>query len=526
MKNFFWVALAALALTAFGANNYPIVLWHGFAGFGRDNFVLPGGRNALYYWGFLQGDLESYLKDQGHEVYTLSVGPVSSSWDRVCEAFAQLKGGTVDFGLAHSAKHGHERFQRTYKGMIPDWGEVDPKTGEIKKVHIIAHSMGGKDAQLFASLLENGFEAEVKVTGAGTSTLFTGNHPWVASITTISAPHDGTSLASSVQVFFPWLKDLIIAIVGLAGLTPLDVVYDFKLDHWGLAAKDDEKLTDYIDRVLSSEIWFNNEDISLIDLSPEGAKKINENHQLISIPYFSYETEATWKGIGVPFHYPDATMFVALWPTATLMGAFTRPGFGGLVPIGSDWYPNDGIVNTRSMAGPTLGVSNKVIEYNGRTVHLGIYNYLGKVDHVDHLAVVGAGILFQIRPFYRDLAKFLKSLDISSSLSEGPSAPLIPAFAAASEEQSPTTDPCAQHEVYGKMCSPAAIYPPASVDSCSQLATQLQYCAAATPGVNLSLGAIIGIVAGAFAVVAVGAWAFVTIVRRRKIEAEYQPIKA
>lgn len=32
-----------------------------------------------------------------------------------------LKGGTVDYGAAHAAKYGHERYGKTYEGVYEDW---------------------------------------------------------------------------------------------------------------------------------------------------------------------------------------------------------------------------------------------------------------------------------------------------------------------------------------------------------------------------------------------------------------------
>ena len=53
------------------------------------------------YWGG-KNDITNYLKKQGFEVYTASVGPVSSNWDRAVELFYQIKGGQVDYGQDHA----------------------------------------------------------------------------------------------------------------------------------------------------------------------------------------------------------------------------------------------------------------------------------------------------------------------------------------------------------------------------------------------------------------------------------------
>ena len=76
-------------------NNNPIFLLHGFMGWGRDEL------GNYKYWGG-KFDLEKYLQEQGFDVYTLSVGPVSSNWDRAIEAYYQIKGGDVDYGFNHS----------------------------------------------------------------------------------------------------------------------------------------------------------------------------------------------------------------------------------------------------------------------------------------------------------------------------------------------------------------------------------------------------------------------------------------
>ena len=83
----------------FSQNSCPIVLIHGFLGWGRDEMA------GYYYWGGRM-DLESELKNAGFEVYTVSVGPISSSWDRAIEAFYQIKGGQVDYGSNKTKEYG------------------------------------------------------------------------------------------------------------------------------------------------------------------------------------------------------------------------------------------------------------------------------------------------------------------------------------------------------------------------------------------------------------------------------------
>ena len=79
----------------FAQNKYPIILVHGFMGWGRDEM------GSYRYWGG-KYDIEQILKHEGFEVYTASVGPISSNWDRAIELFYQIKGGQVDYGKTHS----------------------------------------------------------------------------------------------------------------------------------------------------------------------------------------------------------------------------------------------------------------------------------------------------------------------------------------------------------------------------------------------------------------------------------------
>jgi hypothetical protein len=61
------------------------------------------------YWGGFT-DIQEELKNRGYKVYSAAIGPFSSNWDRACELYAFIKGGYVDYGLAHSEKYSHRRF--------------------------------------------------------------------------------------------------------------------------------------------------------------------------------------------------------------------------------------------------------------------------------------------------------------------------------------------------------------------------------------------------------------------------------
>ena len=94
------VMLLPAALVAAPGNRYPIVLVHGFTGWG------PGEMGNIHYWGG-HDSLTAILSAAGYPAYEGVVGPLASNWDRACELYAYIKGGRVDYGAAHAERHQH-----------------------------------------------------------------------------------------------------------------------------------------------------------------------------------------------------------------------------------------------------------------------------------------------------------------------------------------------------------------------------------------------------------------------------------
>ena len=250
---------------------------------------------------------------------------------------------------------------------------------------------------MLSYLLKNGSPDFDETTNTNPSALLDPNQPtgdWIASVTTLSTPHNGTTLTEGVTEFFPNVVELVASVAAIAGVTDLDnSLYDFKLDQWGLDRESGESFASYTGRVNNSGLWSGNvKDISLWDLSPRGSLEFNEKIPAQDdVYYFSYSTEATYKGWFTNKHYPDvgiSGMFVGLYPTAYYMGRSQFNWPNEQLTIGSNWFQNDGIVNTISMAGPVNGSTDTIVNFAGQP-QMGIWNHMGVIDKTDHFAIVG-----------------------------------------------------------------------------------------------------------------------------------------
>lgn len=387
-------------------NNYPIVMVHGLFGWGSDELF------GINYWGG-QNSLKDLLTENGYTVYTPTIGPISSNWDRACELYAYLKGGKVDYGVEHSRKEGHARFGRTYEGVYKELGDTDENG--IKKVHLIGHSMGGETIRVLAQLLENGDAEEISNNTTDISPLFAGNHHWIDSITTIGTPHDGSQYDEIQAQFEPIPHQFFAAIAVKNGVfDSSDLSFDFKMDQWGLKKQSDETFEDYEDRVFNSNIWNETNDLSIWDLSLEGAKELNSWVKAQSdIYYFSIACVDTHENILTGHQIPNINMNPLLIKSSYVMGQYIN-NTEGQVKVDSNWWRNDGIVSVRSAMGPHEGSDDEIIDYNFDSPEKGVWNYMGEINNVDHIEVVG-----QHNPIYQEMLQD-KFIEIAEMLTELP----------------------------------------------------------------------------------------------------------
>ncbi|MEW9094136.1 MAG: lipase [Clostridiaceae bacterium] len=382
------------ALNMTQGNNYPIILVHGFMGFGRDELL------SYKYWGGVV-DLQEELNATGYETYTATVGPVSSNWDRACELYAYIVGGTVDYGEAHAKKFRHNRYGRTYPGLYKNISNEN-------KIHLIGHSMGGQTIRTLTQLLSEGSQDEINYGQENLSPLFEGGKHWVHSVTTISTPNDGTTFADLIPAI-----DLLSTAFGVLGTITgtndfFSSLYDFKLDQWGLNKEDDESQRDYIKKVLESDIWDTTTDIATYDLSTKGAQELNSWVKAQpDVYYFSWTTQATIESILTGNSLAQiGPMNPLFYVTGNLMGRYTR-NEEGLPIIDNKWFPNDGVVNCISQNGPKLGSQDVIEQYNGGA-KMGQWNTMPLIINTDHMDIVGT--FSNVKDWYINYANVLNNL--------------------------------------------------------------------------------------------------------------------
>ena len=392
---------------AWAGPNDTIVLIHGFLGWGRSEMF------EVKYWGGIGQDYEEMLNQAGHQTVTVAVGPVASNWDRAIEAYYQLKGGCVDYGAAHARRFGHERFGRCYeKPLLSSWDEKH-------KINIISHSQGGQTARVLIHLLEYGDDEEKAATGKDTADVFRGGHFWVKSATTLSTPHNGTTLTKgSSTLTFNMAEQLITGVAGLVKASDtLSAVYDFKLDQWGLKMQAGETYHSYMSRIKKSSLMKSTarKDLAVWELSPEGARELNGWVRTSpNVYYFSISTASTEKDESSSDEHPVITNALILLPVANWMGSYRNKNpKDGEVEIDDTWAKNDSVVNTVSMKGPE---GSTIAFYDGKPKK-GIWQDLGTWSTWDHMDIIGQTRMWNLldgrnpKDFYLDHAKLINSLN-------------------------------------------------------------------------------------------------------------------
>ena len=370
-----------------GAERYPTIYVHGLMGWGEHDQIYA----VTPYWG-LTSDLMPYLTGKGYESYAASVGPLSSAWDRACELYAQLTGTTVDYGAAHAAEYDHARYGVTYDKPLFEGWSAD------KKINLVGHSFGGATIRLFLDILADGSaeeQAAAKAAGTEVSPFFQGGKAdWVYSLTTLAAPHNGTTFLECCGDMTQFAAEASTAMAKLLGISDFKGVYDFQLEQFGFYRKDGETVLEALDRVLHSDFLSHNDNV-FRDLTIDRALELNDDIEIQpNVYYFSYAGDKTRQSTITGERTSAVDMTPLFVPFANQMCGYYDQTTAGGFRIDKSWAPNDGLVNTVSALYPTDS-AGRCLTQSGKTGYVqqdgysnvdyqpGVWNVM-PVRHYDH----------------------------------------------------------------------------------------------------------------------------------------------
>jgi triacylglycerol lipase len=332
------------------------------------------------YWGGKNNYVKMF-EDKGYEVFEISVGPVSSNYERAIEMYYQLKGGQVDYGKRHSQKYKiiQKPLEKKYQGLYPEWSEEKP-------IHIIGHSMGGQTARMLDHLLSQElYEDQRGLIKEKSELLGSISKGYIRSITAISTPHNGTTLSEIVTKTIPFIQYF----VGIAGVVGTDF-YNFDLEQWSFKRNSKESWSSYLYRMRNHNSW-KTKNISSWDLSLSGAEELNSFLQISSdIYYFSIITSTTMKKENSDFHIPVKGTSIITRTRSKIIGS--RNGYwpdGNMTT--SEWYENDGVVNSISMKAPVSksNGSDASSKYDPNDLLITGQWYWMKIPGMDHWNIIG-----------------------------------------------------------------------------------------------------------------------------------------
>ena len=405
---------AAAANTQSGATRYPTVYVHGLMGWGEHDQIY----SAVPYWG-LSTDLMPYMTSKGYESYAASVGPLSSAWDRACELYAQLTGTTVDYGATYD------------KPLFAGWSAS-------KKINLVGHSFGGATIRLFLDILADGSaeeQAAAKAAGTEVSPFFEGGKAdWVYSLTTLAAPHNGTTFLECCDNMAQFAAEASTAMAKLLGISDFKGVYDFQLEQFGFYRKDGETVLEALDRVLHSDFLSHNDNV-FRDLTIDRALELNDDIEIQpNVYYFSYAGDKTRQSSATGERTSAVDMTPLFVPFANRMCSYYDQTTAGGFRIDKTWAPNDGLVNTVSALYPTDS-AGRCLTKSGQTGYIqqdgysnvnyqpGVWNVM-PVRHYDHgnfiagmpVPDLASQSVTALRQFYLSLMDNLSHVSAASGL--------------------------------------------------------------------------------------------------------------
>lgn len=353
---------------------YVNVFVHGLSGWGSYDIH----DKAMPYWGMSNGNLMTYLSARGFDSRSASVTATASAWDRACELYAQLTGTRTDYGKEHSERCGHRRYGKSYKGraLLDSWDNEN-------KINLFGHSFGGATVRTLTSLMAYGNEAERAVTDAGEiSGLFTGGKgDFIYSVTTLAAPHNGTSAYIIKDMIF---SDKEATAAELSTATLLTIA--------SMPIKDGRNV----------------EDSAEYNMFIDNAAELNKEIKTVdSVYYFSYACDNSEQQADGTYAPKKDTMEALFIPCSARVGKYVGQTKGGII-VDESWQRNDGLVNTVSALYPS-GAPHT--DFDRNNVQTGIWNVM-PIYQGDHMSLQGGMTVKNedVKLFYANLIDMINSL--------------------------------------------------------------------------------------------------------------------
>ncbi len=398
-------------------SHYPTIFVHGFGGWGEKEPM----NKLMGYWGKGKNDILAHLRAEGYECYAPSLGPVTGVWDRCCELWAYLFGGTVDYGKVHSEKYGHARYGRTYEhGVLEDLG----KTEAHKKINIVGHSFGGPTVKGFAALMCQGSQEEIDGTDPDDlSPLFQGGHGnLLNAVHTLSGVNNGTTLDVFSDKSLPIAAEAILIFIASLGNAAVKL-WDHGLQFYGIGDYPEKQKLPLPAlkrswpgvKKFAATVW----DGAQGEMRIEVQHDMNEVQQTNEkIYYFAHRALAS-KTIPGGWQIPDIgrTKFSGGRVGADMIGLITgnvilkkyKTGELGYT-IDKSWLPSDGFVNVIGQSAPLNAPQEDGSLSDDFAPKAGVW-YNMPVQRADHLVwMLMTGTREEVFAYYDRMMKLNDSL--------------------------------------------------------------------------------------------------------------------
>eukprot|EP00940_MAST-03C_sp_MAST-3C-sp2_P000126 g126.t1 len=342
--------------------------------------------------------------------------PVGSSHDRAVELFYYLKGGTVDYGRAHSQKYCHKRYGRTYAtGALSRWDAEHP-------IIIVGHSHGGNTARMLQRLLHEQFFSDHKETSA----------EWVSAIVCVASPLNGCPLMHSLgvpmrsscsggQALGPAYS--LVRLGQTLGYVAYwlieDAIFDWGLRMWPGLTRRNGGWSALMYFITSEHPIMNTDDMAAYELTPEGAAKLNESMPLHACTRYFTIPCTFGTLIKEDLFVPFPTVAVWMLPIALLDTTLSTFSNGALSSAPSDGCSprlSDLLVPTYSQNFP-LGQRNRRFDTKeGGVPRAGVWNTYPTVtsDHFSSSYISEGSIAYAVSDVLEALERQHGDLGVSN----------------------------------------------------------------------------------------------------------------